>query len=113
MPTQEDIMAFEDYRNQLMLVTNQKQNIDFQIKTMELALEELGKTREEKVFKAIGNILISSNKDDVEKEIKEQKEELEIRFRSLENQEKKLLEKIDSLRMKLSEKTKEKKEIEK
>ncbi len=102
------LREFESYRNQLFLISDQRKQVDFQVAAVDLAVKELEKTKEKKVFKAIGNVLISEDRSKVLKELKEQKETLETRLKSFERQEKKLAEKLESLKMKIDAATKKK-----
>ena len=62
---------------------------------IEKALEELKKASEkDDVYKAVGPILIKSNKKDLEKEMEERKETISLRIKSLEKQDDKLKEKM-------------------
>jgi prefoldin beta subunit len=97
-PSREDIMQFEQSRNQLMSVSAQKQQFRAQSITLEKALEELGKTTEKKVYKAVGNILILSDTQEAKKELQETKETLDLRIKTLQKQEDVLVQKLNKLR---------------
>lgn len=97
-PSREEIMQFEQSRNQLMSISSQKQQFQAQSLTMEKALEELDKTSEKKVFKAVGNILILSDTQETKKELKETKETLDLRIKTLQKQEDVLVQKLNKLR---------------
>jgi prefoldin beta subunit len=88
-------------QQQLRNVLIQKEAIKLQIAEIDTALSELEKTKEEKVYKVVGNIMIKKSKEEVEKELKEGKEDLEIRIESLEKIEKDLIEKIKNIEEKL------------
>ena len=105
MASNEELLDFEKSRNQLLTVTAQKQQLALQANTMEAALEELKKSKEKKVYKAIGNILILSDAKTVEKEITEQKETTDLRLKSLTKQEENLIEKLNKLRAKIEKTT--------
>ena len=55
---QQDVMEFDRSRNQLLNITAQKQQMQFQGNSLNEALNELEKTKEKKVYKAVGNILV-------------------------------------------------------
>src|SRR3989338_7810984 len=99
MASNEELLDFEKSRNQLLTVTAQKQQLALQANTMEAALEELKKSKEKKVYKAIGNILILSDAKTVEKEI------TDLRLKSLTKQEENLIEKLNKLRAKIEKTT--------
>ena len=48
-------------------------------------------------YKIIGNIMVSSKKDLLEKELKQKKEIMELRVKNIENEEKKVREKAKKL----------------
>jgi len=64
----------------------QKQQFQSQMVEAESALNELGSSQES--YKIIGNIMVRSQKERLEKELKEKKEILELRISTLEKQEK-------------------------
>jgi prefoldin beta subunit len=74
----------------------QKQQIQAQLMEFESALEELGKT--EKAYKIVGNIMVSTEKDVLKKDLEEKKNIFDVRLKALENQENKLKEKAKKLR---------------
>lgn len=100
-PNREDIALFEQSRNQLMNVSGQKQQFQLQATAMQKALEELAKTSEKKVYKAVGNILILSDVSQTKKELEETKETLDLRVKTLQKQEDALVSKLNSLRAKI------------
>ena len=61
------------------------------------ALEELEKTKEKRVYKAVGNILIQEDTVKVKKELEEKLQMLKIRINSIEKQEAKIREKAEEL----------------
>ena len=74
----------------------QKQQIQAQLMEFESALEELGKT--EKAYKIVGNIMVSTEKDVLKKDLEEKKNIFDVRLKALENQENNLKEKAKKLR---------------
>lgn len=104
---QQDLMEFERSRQQLLGVSSQKQQFQFQSATMEKSIEALEKTKEKKVYKAIGNILILSDTADVSKELKEQKEVTDLRVKTLQKQEDSIVQKLNKLKAKIQGKTTE------
>ena len=89
--------AVNAYRQQLMFVTNQKQQMQFQANILESTIKELEGTKEKKVYKGTGNIFISKDKDDVLKETIETKETISLRIKTLEKQENELMKKLNEL----------------
>lgn len=95
---QQAIIEFEKNRNQLIVVSGQKQQYQVQSATMGEAISELEKTSEKKVFKAIGNILIQEDTDSVKKELSEKKESVDLRLKTLQKQEEMLVSKLNKLK---------------
>lgn len=94
----ESIVEFEKNRNQLMSISAQKNQLQMQLTILEKSLEELEKTSEKKVYKAVGSILILSDTDDVKKDIASQKESTDLRVKSFQKQEDVLTEKLNKLK---------------
>jgi len=69
----------------------------------EKALEELEKVEENTpIFKNVGSLLLKAKgKEEVVKELKEEKESLEVRKNTLEKQETRIKEKIEELQTKI------------
>ncbi|MDP6670512.1 MAG: prefoldin subunit [archaeon] len=95
---QQKVMDFERSRNQLMGVSSQKQNLQIQSQTLKTTLEELEKTKEKRVYKAVGNILILSDTSAVKKDVKEKQESAELRLKTLQKQEESLVNKLNGLK---------------
>ena len=97
-PKQQDLMEFERNRNNLLSISSQKQQLQFQASALKNALDELEKTSEKKVYKAVGNILIQAPVTDVKKELKDNKESTDLRIKTLQKQEDSLVSKLNKLR---------------
>ena len=67
-----------------------------QLMENESASEELSKTKKG-AYKIAGTIMISASKEDLEKEMKDQKDVLNLRIKSIEKQEKSLREKAEEI----------------
>ena len=101
---QNQLKQLQQFQQQLEIITQQRLQIEARLKETETALEELSKLeREESIYKAIGNLIIKTNKDKLIKELQEDKESLEIRKKSLESQENRLKERIEDLQNKIQE----------
>lgn len=96
----QEIQILEQNLNNLLL---QKQAFQFELNETESALEEVKKTKDD-VYKITGQILIKSDKNSIEKELKEKKDIIELRLKSIEKQESLINTKIFSLRQQVSEK---------
>lgn len=100
---QDQINRLQQMRMQLQMIMQQRQQIDLRLKEIEEALEELDKTDEKTpVYKSVGAILIKTkNKNEVIKELKTNKESLELRKSTLEKQEGRTKEKLTELQSKV------------
>src|SRR3989344_7988581 len=85
----------------------QKQTFQSQLIEVENALEELEKSKG-KIYKVIGPIMVSSTKEDMQKELNSKKEVSELRITSIEKQEDQLKEKAAKLQAEVLSKIKEK-----
>jgi prefoldin beta subunit len=75
----------------------QKQAFQFEENEIISASEEL-KSSSDDVYKIVGQIMIKSNKQDLEKELKSKKELIQLRLKNIEKQENMLREKATALR---------------
>jgi prefoldin beta subunit len=83
------------YRQQLMFLAQQKQQLQFQMNVLDNTIKELEKTKEKKVYKGVGNVFIMSDKDDVLKETKDLKDTIDLRIKNVQKQEDLILKKIN------------------
>ncbi len=95
---QSAMSEFERTRGQMMVVGNQKQQLSFHANSLKAALDELAKTKEKKVYKAVGNILILSDTSEVKKEIEAQKETADLKVKTLQKQEDAFVDKLNKLK---------------
>lgn len=82
------------YQQHLQGVLLQKEALHLQIHELEKTLDELGKAKDTEVFKIVGPILIKTTKSDIEKELNDRKEEINLKMKTLETTEKKIIEKV-------------------
>jgi prefoldin beta subunit len=75
----------------------QKQAFQFEENEIINASEEL-KNSEDDVYKIIGQVMIKSNKNDLEKELKSKRELIQLRLKNIEKQENTLREKAVQLK---------------
>jgi len=80
----------------LQNIVMQKQAFQMQLMENENAIKELDKTKKD-AYKIIGTIMVSSDKQELKKELKEQKEVLDLRLKNLEKQEKNFKEKAEEV----------------
>lgn len=93
--SQEKINRLSQLEQSAHQFLNQRQMIQTQILEIESALKELETS--ENSYKIIGNIMVKSNKTDLNKELNSKKQMLEIRVKSIEKQEKLIKEKASAL----------------
>lgn len=101
----EKIQSLQLLEQKIQNFLMQKQAFQNELNEAESALEELKKSSEE-VYKITGQIMIKSSKQEVEKELKERKDMLTIRIKSIETQENSLKEKAEEIKEELEEKFK-------
>ena len=94
--TEKKIQQLQLLEQNLQNIVMQKQAFQMQLMENENALNELDKTKKD-AYKIIGAIMVNSNKEDLKKELKEQKEVLDLRIKSLEKQEKSFKEKAEEV----------------
>lgn len=95
---QQKVMDFRKSREQLMMISGQKQQIQAQVFGINEALKELKETKEKKVYKAVGNILILKDVGAVTTELGDTAEKFNLRVTTLQKQEDTLLDKLNKLR---------------
>ena len=92
---QQKIQEYMESQQRARLLMSQKYQIELSLKEFQNALDELEKLEKAEVHKAVGQILIKSDKKDVVEDLKEKIETLETRMKTIESQEKKLTEKME------------------
>jgi prefoldin beta subunit len=106
MVEESDEQEYLALQQQLRNVLIQKEALKIQVAEIESALEELEKSKEENVYKVVGNVMIKKQKKEVEKELNEMKEDSELKISSLENLEKDLIGRIKKMEERLKNKSK-------
>ncbi|PIN85406.1 MAG: hypothetical protein COV47_02275 [Candidatus Diapherotrites archaeon CG11_big_fil_rev_8_21_14_0_20_37_9] len=97
------IQDFERTRVQLGALESQSQSLKVQSSVLGEAVKELEETKEKKVYKAIGNILILTNVSKVKKELSDQKESLDLRVKTVKKQEETTLNKLNTLKSEIED----------
>ena len=95
------IAEFERSRSQLMGVSAQKAQLAAQRDALEKSIEELKATKEEKVFKVAGNIMVLTNAKQALKDVEEQKESVDLRFKTVYRQETIIIDKLNKLKLEI------------
>ncbi|MGM5485245.1 MAG: prefoldin subunit beta [Nanobdellota archaeon] len=73
----------------------QRQELQSQLMEIESALKELEGAKES--YKIVGNIMVSRSGEGLKEELREKKEKLEVRVKSIQKQEEKIKEKASAL----------------
>jgi prefoldin beta subunit len=100
---QSQLGRLQQLQQQLQIIFQQRQRIEIKLKGAEGALEELEKTdKDAPIYRNVGSLLIRArSKEEVEKELRDEKETLEIRKKTLESQEGRIKEKSQELQSKI------------
>jgi prefoldin beta subunit len=100
---QELLIGLQTAQQQFQNIAVQKESFNLQKLEIEKALEELEKSKEQEVFKAVGPILIKTDKPAMTTELTEKLETISLRAKTLAKQETKLHEKLQTDQKKLQE----------
>ncbi len=92
---EEKISQLQMFEQGLQSFLQQKQQFQGQMMELESALEELTGAKE--AYKIVGNIMVKTDRDELQKDIESKKEMLEIRIKAIEKQELQLKEKATRL----------------
>jgi prefoldin beta subunit len=92
---QEKINKLSKMEHSLQSFLAQKQAFQSQLLELQSALEALEKTEE--AYKIVGNVMVKSDKHALAEDLKEKKEMVELRIKSVEKQENNLREKTAEL----------------
>ena len=100
----DEVMSqLQTQNQQLQGIMSQKQNYMLQMHELETALEHLAGVKDQKVYKAVGPIIIETGKSDVVKELEESKEDADLRIKTLESQEEKMKKKMKETQKKFQD----------
>ena len=94
---QDKINQFQGLQNQLQAIVMQKQQFSLQTTEIENAINALKEVDKERVYEAVGPILIEKDKKAADEKLQEQSELIKTRLAMFEKQEKKLTEKLQEL----------------
>lgn len=101
---QRAMIQMQTLQQQIQVIAMQKETIQIQEIELSKALEELKKSKDsDDVFRAIGPILIKRSKKDLEKELSESKGSLELKMKSLNDQELRIRDKMKEAQNKVQE----------
>ena len=99
--THEKIQELQLLQQRLQVFAAQKQQFQLQLIETDNALAELEKAKPP-VYRMVGELLVEKPVADLKKELKERKEELELRIKTVEKQENKSREKAQELQKEIT-----------
>lgn len=92
---------FQQVQQQAQMLMTQRQQLELLLRETERALEELGKLQEgAAIYKSVGAILVKSEREELKKSLGEQKETLDLRIKTLERQEERVVQRLREMREK-------------
>lgn len=103
--TESQIKELQVLEQNLQSILMQKQAFQLELNEVENATEELIKSSEE-VYKIVGNIMLKYSRQKLIEELKQKKDLISLRLKSLDNQEEKITENTNNLRKKVLSKLK-------
>jgi prefoldin beta subunit len=103
--TQQKIQELQSYEQGFHSLLVQKQAFQMELNETENAFSEISKSKGD-VLKVIGNIIVKSDKEKLEKELSHKKDMLSLRLKSIEKQEEELNNEIEKLRKEVLKKIK-------
>jgi len=95
-PPQESIARLQILEQNLQAILMQKQQFQTQLLEIESALKEIQTSKS--IYKIVGNIMVHTEKPDIEKDLQQKKEFIDLRIKNMEKQEKQLNDKTKQLR---------------
>ena len=98
------LAQFQQVQQQAQALATQKQQLELTALETKRALEELEKLREDAVvYKSVGPVLVKADREELKRELGEQKETLELRAKTIGRQEERVLERLREMRERLQE----------
>lgn len=102
---EKSLMEYDNLEKQLQVIVLQKHQLQLQLNEIGLAEEELKKSKGE-IYKSLGVVMVKSNKEDADKDLRERKELVNMRLGTMAKQEEKLRSSVMTLQKKLQDKMK-------
>ena len=103
--TQEKFQELQILEQNLQSLLLQKQAFQAELNETDNALEEVSKTKDD-VYKIVGQVMLKSKKQDIEKELEDKKNILSLRLKSIEKQEHPFRERLEKLRAEITKEIK-------
>jgi len=98
------VAQFQQAQQQAQALVAQKQQLELILRETERAVEELDKLPEgAAVYKSVGSILVKADREAVKKELTDNKETLDLRVKTIERQEERVLGRLREMRDKIQE----------
>ena len=97
---QKIMMEMQQNQQQMQQVMQQKEETESEIQESKRALEELEENDDGEVYRQVGNILVSRDRDKLKDELEEKVEDLGVRMKSLEKKETRLQDKLEETQKK-------------
>jgi len=105
----EDLIKLQQFQQQHQSLLLQKQNLELQLSEVESALKEVEKSAEDEMFEIVGDVMIKKDRLTILSSLKEKKELLELRIKSIDKQIGSVTSKLNELQSKILEKIEKKK----
>jgi len=97
------LVRLQEFQEQLKMLMLRRQQLELQLREVENALEEVEKLEEGMdVYKTAGYIMFKSSKDKVLEELRDKKETLELRIKTVQKQENLVKKQFEELRRDVS-----------
>ena len=93
--TETRVAQLQLLQQNLQTLLVQKQQFQLQLNEIDSALSEIKDSKQ--AYKIVGNIMVLSNREDLEKSLKEKKDIIELRLKNIETQEERLRKKGEEL----------------
>ena len=103
--TQQKIKQLQIFEQNFQTILMQKQAFQMELTETENALSEIAKSKGD-VYKMIGQIMIKTDKNQAESELKRKQELLSLRLKTFEKQESELTRQLEDLRKEIMKKIK-------
>ena len=98
------LAQLQQIQQQAQAIAVQKNQVEINLKETELALEELGKLDADAVvYRAIGDLLIKTERDKTTEALKEKKDTLDLRMQTLARQEERAQKRFQQLQEQLKQ----------
>ncbi len=104
------IQQLQSMQQNLQNMVMQKQQVESQLVELQSALQEISTT--EKAYKIVGKIMVASSKEQLQKDLQEQKEIADVRLKSLLKQEESFKNSMEELQQEVVKELQEEKKNE-